>query len=110
MALASMLVKGLQPALQAARRRLPPPSTLRQSRSFSAAAEQKTRKVAVYPGDGIGVEVTALTFELLDELQRRCQGGPRSFKLQNTWYDWGCDYLDRNGTCAPPDMLSILRP
>ncbi|CAK0801944.1 unnamed protein product [Prorocentrum cordatum] len=62
-------------------------------------------KIAVYPGDGIGKEVTAVTFRLLDQLQRR-----HGFALDCTWYDWGCDYYDKHGKVVPDDFLDVLRP
>ena len=51
------------------------------------------------------MEVTVLTFELLKELEKRY-----GFQLDCTWYDWGCDYRDREGRVTPPDFLEILRP
>jgi len=30
--------------------------------------------------------------------------------VEPTWFDWGCDYHDKHGSCAPDDMIEILQP
>lgn len=75
-----------------------------QHRSFAV------KSIAVYPGDGIGQEVTPIAIDLLKEVSHRLASGPHAFRLKCDWYDWGCDYYEQNGTMVPPDFLNILRP
>lgn len=63
-----------------------------------------TYSIGVYPGDGIGVDVTEATFRLLDAMEEKYE-----FKLEATWYPWGCDYHDETGKAAPDDMIDTLR-
>ena len=62
--------------------------------------------IALYPGDGIGREVTAAAVTLLEALAAR---GGRA-RLKFTGFDWGVEYHDRHGAVAPDDFLDILRP
>ncbi len=64
------------------------------------------KKIALYPGDGIGQEVTAATVEMLDALAAK--GGQA--QLEFTHLDWGVDYYDIHGEVMPEDFLNILRP
>lgn len=64
-----------------------------------------TYKVAVIPGDGIGVDVIAEGRRVLDAAAR-ADGG---FDLAYTEFPWSCKhYLDK-GCMAPPDFLTTLR-
>jgi tartrate dehydrogenase/decarboxylase/D-malate dehydrogenase len=63
-------------------------------------------KIAVIPGDGIGVEVIAAGLTVLETLQR-ADGG---FALDVTSFDWGSDYYRRHGRMMPEDGLEALRP
>ena len=58
--------------------------------------------VACYAGDGIGVDVTNATFRMLAAVQ-----SAYGFTAEPTFYDWGCDYCDVHGTCAPDDMIDV---
>jgi len=70
------------------------------ARSLSSAATPL--RIAVYPGDGIGIEVTAAAFRLLEAMP--------SVAVAPTWFPWGCDYADGEGEgkCAPEDMIEQL--
>jgi tartrate dehydrogenase/decarboxylase/D-malate dehydrogenase len=65
-----------------------------------------THRIALYPGDGIGVEVVDAARTVLDAVQR-ADGG---FSLEYTRFDWGADFHARHGHVAPPDFLDQLRP
>ena len=69
-------------------------------------ATKSQQNIALYPGDGIGREVTAATVNLLNALA--AQGGQA--RLAFTEFDWGVDYHARHGTVMPDDFLEILRP
>jgi tartrate dehydrogenase/decarboxylase/D-malate dehydrogenase len=64
-----------------------------------------THSIAVYPGDGIGVDVSEATFHLLEAMEDKY-----GFELETEWYPWGCDYYDKHGKAAPDDMIETLRP
>lgn len=66
----------------------------------------KTYKIAVYPGDGIGVDVTAAAMRVLDAAAQ-IDG---TFKLDQTHFNWGADYYDAHGKPAPDDLLQIVKP
>lgn len=64
------------------------------------------KKIAFYPGDGIGQEVTASVIQVLEILKKK------NPELRLTWetFDWGVDYHDRHGRVAPENFLETLRP
>jgi len=62
-------------------------------------------KIALYPGDGIGVDVVDQTVRVLDVLTAR-----HDFALQYTRYPWGCEYYRQSGQVVPDDFLEQLRP
>ena len=63
-------------------------------------------RIALYPGDGIGREVTDEVVRLLEHMQAQT----RDFALSFQQFDWGCDYFDQHGVVAPDDYLEQLRP
>jgi tartrate dehydrogenase/decarboxylase / D-malate dehydrogenase len=65
----------------------------------------KTHRIALYPGDGIGPEVTDATFAVLAAAERAVGG----FKLATERFDWGMTHYDRHGRVAPEDFLTTLR-
>lgn len=65
----------------------------------------KTHRIALYPGDGIGVEVTEAAVEVLRALESR-HGG---FRLDFTRFDWGAAWHAQHGVVAPSDFLETLR-
>ena len=66
----------------------------------------RSYRITAYPGDGIGQEVTAETFRVLDAAQD-VDGG---FRLEVTRVPWGSDYYHRHGTVVPDDYLEQLAP
>ncbi len=66
----------------------------------------KQYKIAIFPGDGIGVEVTAEAVRVLDHVQQLDQG----FALDYTHLPWGVEYWKQHGKVVPDDFLSVLRP
>ncbi len=62
-------------------------------------------RVALYPGDGIGVDVIREGVKALKALQDVCAG----FRLEFVEFDWGSRYWRRTGRVAPDDYLDILR-
>ncbi len=66
----------------------------------------KTFRIALYPGDGIGVEVTDAAVRVLEAAQERLGG----FTLEFSRFDWGINFYDSHGRVAPEDFLEILRP
>jgi tartrate dehydrogenase/decarboxylase/D-malate dehydrogenase len=66
----------------------------------------KTYKIALYPGDGIGVEVTDVARKVLDSVAK-LRG---DFALQYTNLPWGVQYWREHGEVAPANFLELLRP
>ncbi|MFA4944176.1 MAG: isocitrate/isopropylmalate dehydrogenase family protein [Lentisphaeria bacterium] len=60
-------------------------------------------RIAVYPGDGIGIEVTA---EAMNALKAVADLG--GFKLDLVEFDWGQRHWAQTGKCVPADYLKIL--
>jgi tartrate dehydrogenase/decarboxylase/D-malate dehydrogenase len=66
----------------------------------------KTYRIAVYPGDGIGPEVTREAVRVLQTAAER-DGG---FALQLTDLPWGYDFYRQMGQVAPDNLLEVLQP
>jgi len=64
-----------------------------------------TYKIAVYPGDGIGPEVTDEAVHVLEAAA--AAGG---FRLELTTIPWGYEYYRQHGRVVPEDFLDVLRP
>jgi tartrate dehydrogenase/decarboxylase/D-malate dehydrogenase len=64
----------------------------------------KSYKIALIPGDGIGVAVTEAAWAVLD---RAAQGG--GFKLEGTTFPWSCDFYEKTGAMMPADGIETLR-
>jgi tartrate dehydrogenase/decarboxylase / D-malate dehydrogenase len=62
-----------------------------------------THRIALYPGDGIGPEVTDAAVTVLTAVAKR-----RGFRLDFERFDWGMPYFDRHGRVAPEDFLTTL--
>ncbi|MGI8980278.1 MAG: isocitrate/isopropylmalate dehydrogenase family protein [Pirellulaceae bacterium] len=70
----------------------------------------RSLRIAVYPGDGIGPEVTAQAVRVLRAVET-CDvqtGGTTKFDL--TEFPWGIHYWKRHGRVVPEDFLEVLRP
>jgi tartrate dehydrogenase/decarboxylase / D-malate dehydrogenase len=65
----------------------------------------KTHRVALYPGDGIGPEVTDAAVTVLTAAQRKS----KTFDLGFERFDWGMPHFEKHGRVAPDDFLSTLR-
>jgi tartrate dehydrogenase/decarboxylase/D-malate dehydrogenase len=65
---------------------------------------QKIR-VAVIPGDGIGIEVVREARKALDAVAE----WDGSIRFSYTEFPWGCKYYLEHGEMAPKDFLKILR-
>lgn len=61
-------------------------------------------RIAVVPGDGIGIETITEAVDVLDAASR-IHGG---FAFDFTSYPWGCDYYMKHGLMMPADGLRIL--
>jgi tartrate dehydrogenase/decarboxylase/D-malate dehydrogenase len=62
-------------------------------------------KIAHYPGDGIGVDVTAAGLSVLEAVGEKIGG----FETEVTHIDWGVDYYKRHGTVAPEGFIETLK-
>jgi tartrate dehydrogenase/decarboxylase/D-malate dehydrogenase len=67
--------------------------------------KMKTYKIALYPGDGIGIDVVAEAVKVLRSVEKRF-----GFCMEMTEFDWGHRYWQRTGQVAPDDFLDTLRP
>lgn len=65
---------------------------------------KKTIEVAVYPGDGIGPEVTAEAVKVLSAVNLVDRS------LEFTELDWGVQHWQETGSVVPDDFLDVLRP
>lgn len=65
-----------------------------------------TFKIAVWPGDGIGKEVTSQAVRVLLAAQDRF----KTFQFELEDVPWGSDHWHAHGVVAPDDMLERLRP
>ena len=66
----------------------------------------KQFSIAVYPGDGIGPEVTDEAVRVLATVAK-LDGG---FQLTFTPLPWGVAYFRQTGRVVPDDFLDVLRP
>lgn len=63
-------------------------------------------RVAVYPGDGIGPDVTAQALRALEAVSR-AEG---NFSIDTEVFPWGIEQWRRTGKLTPEGFLEILRP
>ena len=68
-------------------------------------ANKKTHIIALYPGDGIGPEVTAQAVRVLETLETAAD-----FRLEKTTFPWGLKHWEQHGTVVPEDFIDRLRP
>jgi len=64
-----------------------------------------TFKIAVIPGDGVGIEVVAEGRKVLEAAARR----ERNLQLKFTAFGWGSAYYKTHGRMMPADALDTLR-
>jgi tartrate dehydrogenase/decarboxylase / D-malate dehydrogenase len=63
----------------------------------------KEYKIAMYPGDGIGVDVTREVSRILEVLSNKFD-----YNLNLTEFDWGHPYWEKHGIVAPENFLDEL--
>ncbi len=63
----------------------------------------KRHRIAVLPGDGIGLEVIPAGLAVLDAVAESC-----GFVLDTTTFPWGCAHYERTGRLLEPDGLARL--
>jgi tartrate dehydrogenase/decarboxylase/D-malate dehydrogenase len=61
-------------------------------------------KIALIPGDGIGVEVLEASWNVIQQAARR-----HSIRLSGESFPWSCDYYLQTGRMMPEDGLDTLR-
>ena len=64
----------------------------------------KNYKIAVIPGDGIGVEVVKSSIEVLKSLEKN-----KGYKLDFHEFDWSSEYYFKNGIMMPQDGIEQLK-
>ena len=62
-------------------------------------------RIAVIPGDGIGIEVVEAGLKVLGVLQDR----EPNLKLHFETFPWGCNYYQEHGRMMAQDGLESLR-
>lgn len=65
----------------------------------------KTYRLALYPGDGIGPEVTDAAVAVLSAVK----SNSRAFDLGFEQFDWGMPHFEKHGRVVPDDFLDTLR-
>ena len=65
----------------------------------------KRYRIAVLPGDGIGVEVTPEALRVLEGVAES-----QGFGVETESFPWGAAYWEKNGRYVPDDFLEVLRP
>ena len=63
----------------------------------------KTYKIALIPGDGIGADVIAAGWRVLQAVARR-----RDFTLEGETFPWSCDYYLEHGVMMSEDGIATL--
>ncbi|PTW62916.1 tartrate dehydrogenase/decarboxylase/D-malate dehydrogenase [Breoghania corrubedonensis] len=64
----------------------------------------KTHKLALIPGDGIGVDVTDATMQVLNATANRF-----GFALACETFPWSCEYYLKHGAMMPEEGIETLR-
>lgn len=64
----------------------------------------KTHRIARIPGDGIGVDVVAAAWIVLEQAAARF-----GFRLESQTFPWSCDFYLKHGHMMPADGLATLR-
>lgn len=65
--------------------------------------EKSEYKIAVIPGDGVGVEVSKEAMRIASRSAEK-----NGHRLSSDWFDWGCDYYLKHGAMMPSDALAVL--
>jgi tartrate dehydrogenase/decarboxylase/D-malate dehydrogenase len=64
----------------------------------------KSYKIALIPGDGIGIAVIDATWQVLNKA-----AAGAGFALDGTSFPWSCDFYEKTGAMMPPDGIETLR-
>lgn len=64
----------------------------------------KTHRIALIPGDGIGCDVTAAAWSVLQKA-----AGVAGFALEGTEFPWSCAFYRKTGAMMPEDGIETLR-
>ncbi|AYG68525.1 MULTISPECIES: tartrate dehydrogenase [unclassified Rhizobium] len=64
----------------------------------------KTYKIALIPGDGIGRDMTAAAWSVLQKA-----AGAHGFTLDGTEFPWSCAFYKETGAMMPADGIATLR-
>lgn len=64
----------------------------------------KSHKIALIPGDGVGVAVTEAAWEVLGRAARGA-----GFALEGTTFPWSCAFYEETGAMMPADGVATLR-
>lgn len=64
----------------------------------------KTHRIALIPGDGIGGDVTAATWSVLQKA-----AASHGFALEGTEFPWSCAFYKETGAMMPADGIETLR-
>ena len=67
-------------------------------------SKPRVHSIAIIPGDGIGIEVTAATIEIL----RKVEKDLGDFQLRFTQFDWNSENYVRHGYYIPENGLELL--
>jgi tartrate dehydrogenase/decarboxylase/D-malate dehydrogenase len=66
-------------------------------------SDDRSYRIAVIPGDGIGHEVMLPALEVIDRASALF-----GFDIEATQFDWGCTWYEENGAMMPHDGIEIL--
>jgi tartrate dehydrogenase/decarboxylase / D-malate dehydrogenase len=64
----------------------------------------RNHRIAIIPGDGIGVDVTRAAWTVLTKAAAADEVG-----LEGTWFDWSCETYLATGRMMPEDGIETLR-
>jgi tartrate dehydrogenase/decarboxylase / D-malate dehydrogenase len=64
----------------------------------------KTYSIALIPGDGIGKDVTAAAWAVL-----QAAASKHNFNLEGTTFPWSCEHYKQTGAMMPADGIETLR-
>ena len=67
------------------------------------AKSKNEYRIAVIPGDGVGVEVSKEAVRIASKSAEK-----NGRRLSTDWFDWGCDYFLKHGVMMPSDALDAL--
>jgi len=78
-------------------------SLIRNQRDRRYEIMKEKYRIAVIPGDGVGIEVSKEAVKVGTASVRKVGA-----QLETEWFDWGCDYYLKSGKMMPNNVLDIL--